>query len=62
MESNTQSTDTRPLLSRQPLKGIAFTLLSFLGGAAMWLLLRGAFSLDYGSGSSPGPSAAGLPH
>jgi hypothetical protein len=41
----------RPLLSRQPLKGIAFTLFSCIAGAALWGLLRGPFGLDYGSGT-----------
>ena len=49
MESNGQSIDTRPILSRQPLKGIFFTLLSFFGAGAMWWLLRGPFALDYAS-------------
>jgi hypothetical protein len=51
MEPGSKTTSQRPLLSRQPLKGIAFTLFSCLGGAAMWLLLRGPFGLDYGSGT-----------
>lgn len=49
MESKMQSIDNQPILSRQPLKGIVFTLLSCLGGAAMWWLLRGPFGLDYAS-------------
>jgi hypothetical protein len=49
MESNLQSTDNKPILSRQPVKGIAFTLFSFIFGAALWGLLRGPFALDYGS-------------
>jgi len=43
--------DHRPLLSTQPVKGIAFTLMSFVVGALLWALLRGPFSLDYGSGT-----------
>ncbi len=39
----------RPLLATQPLKGIAFTVFSIVGGALMWALLRGPFELDYGS-------------
>jgi hypothetical protein len=49
MESPTNTTATRPLLSRQPTKGIAFTLFSCAFGAALWWLLRGPFSLDYAS-------------
>jgi hypothetical protein len=49
MESRLDSIETRPLLSRQPLKGVTFTLLSCLAGAALWGLLRGPFALDYGA-------------
>jgi len=49
MESASNAIAGRSLLSRQPLKGIAFTLFSGIAGAALWGLLRGPFSLDYGS-------------
>ncbi|MEN3284313.1 MAG: hypothetical protein V7607_5453 [Solirubrobacteraceae bacterium] len=49
MQSLTDATESRPLLSAQPIKGIVFTLLSCVAGALLWALLRTAFSLDYGS-------------
>lgn len=49
MESTGNAIAGRPLLSRQPLKGIAFTLFSIAVGAVLWALLRGPFSLDYAS-------------
>jgi hypothetical protein len=44
----TSTLSSAPALARQPVKGIAFVLFSALGGCGLWLLLHGAFDLDYG--------------
>jgi hypothetical protein len=49
MESPGNTIESRPLLSRQPTKGIAFTLFSCVFAAVLWWLLRGPFALDYPS-------------
>jgi hypothetical protein len=49
MESMSNGTAARPALSRQPLKGIAFTLFSVAFSAVLWWLLRGPFGLGYPS-------------
>lgn len=49
MESMSNGIAARPALSRQPLKGVAFTLFSVAFGAVLWWLLRGPFGLEYPS-------------